>query len=138
MKIRLVDGTVHAVTRAEVKNGRLEIGFAGKTAEEIQAIFDTPANLQNIEVLTDENDWTAELSGWSVYGGIYLIGDKKTVILSKPVNITEERLTNAEAKAIQAEGRATEAGNKATSLAEELTQTQLALCEVFELMGGAV
>lgn len=136
MKIRLIDGTVHVVTRADVTNGRLEIDFTGKTAEEIQEIFATPANLQNIEVLTDDGVWTAGLPGWTVYGGIYLIGDKKTVVLSKPVDVTEERLTNAEAKAIQAEGRATEAENKAASLAEELTQTQVALCEVYELVGG--
>lgn len=102
MKIRLVDQTVYTVNRAEIVDGRLEVDFTDKTAEEVQEIFKTPANLDTIDLLTDSDDQFGHLSGWSVYGGVTLVGNIKTAILTKAPNVTEERITAAEADALAA------------------------------------
>lgn len=102
MKIRLVDQTVYTVNRAEIVDGRLEVDFTDKTAEDVQEIFKTPANLDTIDLLTDSDDQFGHLSGWSVYGGVTLVGDIKTAILTKAPNVTEERITAAEADALAA------------------------------------
>lgn len=102
MKIRLVDQTVYTVNRAEIVDGRLEVDFTDKTAEEVQEIFKTPANLDTIDLLTNSDDQFGHLSGWSVYGGVTLVGDIKTAILTKAPNVTEERITAAEADALAA------------------------------------
>ena len=59
MKIKLIDGSVYDVVRAEVTNGRLELDFQNKTAEELQDTFSVPALLTNIELLTDTEDKTS-------------------------------------------------------------------------------
>ena len=102
MKIRLLNGKIYDVVRAEVTNGRLELDFQNKTAEELQDTFSVPALLTNIELLTDTEDKTGDVPGWTVYGGVMTLGDTKTVILTKAVNITEQRLADAEANAIAA------------------------------------
>lgn len=111
MKIRLVDKTIYTVSRAEIVNSRLEIDFTDKTAEEVQEIFSVPANLKTIELLTDSKEKFGELPGWSVYGGVLLNDETKTVILTKAVNVTEQRLTSAESDALAAK-TATEAQEK--------------------------
>lgn len=120
MKIKLVDGTVYTVTRAEVTNGRLEVDIADKTAEEVQSIFSVPGNLQNIELLTEKGDKFGDFQGWTVYGGTVLVGEKKTAILTKAINVTEERLTAAESTAIQADAKAVEAKTLAEQTANNL------------------
>lgn len=102
MKIKLIDGSIYPVTRTEIINGRLEIDFMDKSCEEIQNTFSMPSNLSNIELLTNEGEKYGEVTGWTVYGGITMLGDVKTVVLSKPVNITEQRLTTVEADALKA------------------------------------
>lgn len=111
MKIKLIDGSVYTVARAEVTNGRLEVDFKNKAAEEIQGIFSVPANLTNIELLTDEDAKFGDLPGWTVYGGVMVLGDMRTVILSKAVDTTDRRLTAAESDAL-----------KARSIAEDLKE----------------
>ncbi len=109
MYIKFIDGSEHRVKRAEITNGRLEIDVTGKPAEELQEMFSVPANLAKIELLTDYHEKYGELSGWSVYGGVMVVGDTRTVILTKAVDATEQRLTAAEADAL-----------KARSIAEDL------------------
>lgn len=92
MKLKLVNQNVYVASRAEITNGRLEIDFKDKTAEEIQAIFSEPANLAVIELQTDEGEMFGELPGWIVYGGVTLVGDTKTVILTKEPSVTAERI----------------------------------------------
>lgn len=102
MKIKLIDGTIHNVDRAEIVDGRLEIDISDKTAEEVQALFSTPGNLSKIELLTDAEDLFGELPGWTTYGGVMLNGDTKTAILTKPVDQTEERIAAVETAALEA------------------------------------
>ena len=134
MKIRLIDGAVYDVIRTEVTNGRLEIDFQGKAAEELQDIFSVPTLLTNIELLSDDNKKTGDVPGWTVYGGVMTLGDTKTVILTKTVNVTEQRLTDAEASAVAANAAAEMAKTMSTETATQVTDLQLAICELYEGM----
>lgn len=136
MKIRLVDGTTHNVARVEVTNGKLEIDFAEKTAEELQRIFTLQGNLKNIELLTAEEEKFGDLPDWVVYGGTMLVGNIKTVILTKGVNVTEERLVAAEAAAIQAAVKAEEARAIAAQTANNLDEAVVELTMAMEVTGG--
>ena len=134
MKIRLLNGEIYDVVRAEVTNGRLELDFQNKTAEELQDTFSVPALLTNIELLTDTEDKTGDVPGWTVYGGVMTLGDTKTVILTKALNITEQRLADAEANAIAANSMAEVAKTMSTETATQVTDLQLAICELYEGM----
>ena len=72
MKVRMGDGTVYTVSRAEVTNGRLEVDHKDQTTEEVQEIYSNSANIQKIDLLTDAGDKFGELPGWTVYGGVKL------------------------------------------------------------------
>ena len=136
MKIRLVDKTIYTVSRAEIVNNRLEIDFTDKTAEEVQEIFSVPANLETTELLTDADEKFGELPSWNVYGGVLLNDETKTVILTKAIDVTEQRLTSAEANALSAKTEAEEA-KKATDInATQITDLQLAVVEIYEGMEG--
>lgn len=135
MKIRLLNGEIYDVVRAEVTNGRLELDFQNKTAEELQDTFSVPALLTNIELLTDTEDKTGDVPGWTVYGGVMTLGDTKTVILTKTVNITEQRLADAEANAIAANSMAEVAKTMSTETATQVTDLQMAMCELYEGLG---
>ena len=148
MKIRLVDETVYDVKRAEVVDGRLEIDMTEKTAEEMQEIFSVPGNLSVIELMTDEGGVFSALPGWTKYGGVLLNGTTKTVILIMPESVTEERLTEAEGNAIEAkttaqkveaktdaqENTVKEIEEKSNENATQITDLQMALCELYEGM----
>ncbi len=134
MKIRLIDGSVYDVARAEVTNGRLEIDFQGKAAEELQDIFSVPALLTDIGLLTDDGEWTGNVPGWTVYGGVWTLGDTNTVILTKSVNVTEQRLTDAESNAVAANAAAELAKTMSAETATQVTDLQLAICELYEGM----
>ncbi len=135
MKIRLVDGSVYTVTRTEVTNGRLEIDFKDKTAEEIQEIFSEPANLANVELLTDEGEKFGDIPNYTVYSGVMLVGNTRTVILAQQTDSLQERITNAEAKALEAAISAQEAKTSSESAATQITDLQMAICELYEGMG---
>lgn len=134
MKIRLVNKEIYEVIRVDIVDGRLEIDFQDKTAEEIQDIFINQVNISNIELLTDEDEMFGELPGWTVYGGVTLVGDIRTVILTKEADSLAERLTNAEAKALAASVLAESVKNLSEDTASQVTDLQLALCEIFEGM----
>lgn len=136
MKIRLVDGTIYLASRVEITNGRLEIDIQDKTAEEVQAIFNVPANLTRIQLLTDENEVFGDgFVGWTVYGGVMLNGQIKTAILTKETDTTQERIVNAEANALAATAAAEEAKTLAGDNATQVTDLQLAICELYEGLG---
>lgn len=121
MKIKLINGTQYDVVRAEVTNGRLEIDMTGITAEEMQNIFSVPEKLNKIELFTDNEEKFGELPGWTVYGGVMLVGEKKTAILTKEVNTTVERIVNAESQALEAKAIAEETASNLEEAVAELT-----------------
>ena len=134
MKIKLVDDTIYNVTRADVTNGRLEIDFTGteKTTEEIQEIFTDPSKLVNIELLNDDNEKFGDLPGWIVYGGIMVMNDTKTVLLTKEPDTTADRLARVEANAISANNNAETAKELSQETAGQVTDLQIALTEIYE------
>lgn len=133
MKIKLVDNTTYNVTRADVTNGRLEIDFTNEnTAEEIQEIFTVPSNLVNIRLLNDDNEKFGDLPGWIVYGGILVMNDTKTVLLTKEPNTTADRLARAEANAVSANSNAETAKELSQETAGQITDLQIALTEIYE------
>lgn len=125
MQIKLVDSTIYPVNRAEITNGRLEIDFQTQSSETLQEIFTEPGNLANIELLTDAGDKFGDIPGWTVFGGVMLVGKTKTVILTKETDTTAERLTRAEADAIAAKKLSEES-------AGQITDLQMALTEIYE------
>lgn len=135
MKIRLVSQEVYEVIRAEIVDGRLEIDFKDRTAEDVQNIFSNPAELSNIELLTNDGEKFGELPGWTVYGGVTLLGDTVTVILTKEINPVAERIANAEAMALSASVTAENAKTLSEDTASQVTDLQLAMCEMYEGMG---
>ena len=136
MKMKLVDGTVYDVTRADVTDGRLEIDFQNSTAEKLQKIFTVPGNLANIDLLTDDSEKFGELPGWTVFGGVTLVGKTKTVILTKEKDATAERLIKAEADAIAANAAAKAAKELSEDAANQITDLQMALTEIYEGLEG--
>ena len=120
MKIRLVDGSVYSAERAEITNGRLEIDMKDKTAEELQDIFMTQANISNIELLTDMDE--------------KFVGDTKTVILTKEKDSLKERLINAEAGVLSVNAMAEAAKALSENTASQVTDLQMAICEIYEGM----
>ena len=125
MQIKLVDSTIYPVNRAEITNGRLEIDFQTQSSETLQEIFTEPGNLANIELLTDAGDKFGDIPGWTVFGGVMLVGKTKTVILTKETDTTAERLTRVEADAIAAKKLSEES-------AGQITDLQIALTEIYE------
>lgn len=123
MKIRLVDKTVYAVKRIEIVDGRLEVDFLEKSAEEIDAICSVPANWAEIEFLTDAGEvFSNGVRGWSVYGGTLILGDVKTAIFTKAPNVTEERLTAAEADALAARAATEEQAEDIAELKKQVEE----------------
>lgn len=128
MKLRLVDQTTHVITRAEIKNGRLEIDFTDKTAEEVEAICSVPANFAEIKLLTDSDEVFSDgIRGWTVYGGTLLLNNVKTAIMTKAPNVTEERLAAAEANALAARTATQEQGQE---IDQANTNLQMAIAEL--------
>lgn len=132
MQIKLVDGTIYPVTRADVTDGRLEIDFQTQTSEKLQKIFTVHGNISNIELLTDAGDKFGDLPGWTVFGGVMLVGKTKTVILTKETDTTAERLAKAEADAIAANAAAKVAKDLSEESAGQITDLQMALTEIYE------
>ena len=132
MKIKLIDGSVYAVTRAEVTGGRFEIDFKEGSCEEIQEIFLEPANLTSIELQTADGEKFGEVPGYTVYSGIMFMGDTRTVILAQGTDKTLERITNAEARALSASAMAENAKALSEDAASQITDLQMAMCELYE------
>lgn len=132
MKIRLVDGSVYLVARAEVTNGRVEIDFKDKPCEEIQEIFSQPEKLTNIELLTANEDKFGDIPGYTVYSGVMLIKETATVILAQQTDPIQERLVNTEAKAFEAATVAQKAKAETEDIAQQVTDLQMAMCELYE------
>lgn len=101
MKIKLIDGSIHEVIRTEIVDSRLEIDIQDKTSEEVRDLFSVPALLTNIELLNDDEKF-GDVPGYTVLSSVMLVRDTKTAILIRPVDVTEQRLTAAEADALKA------------------------------------
>ena len=63
------------------------------------------------------------------------MGDTKTVILAQETDKVQERITNAEAKALSASVAAESAKALSEDTASQVTDLQMAMCEMYEGMG---
>lgn len=129
MKIKLVNNSIYSVSRAEITNGRLEIDFKDKPVEEIQPIFMEQGNLVNIELLTDDNETFGEVPGFTVYGGIMVLGDIRTVILTKEVDAGAERLASIEADILEAKNSTENVRNALQNTIDMLQECILEMSE---------
>jgi hypothetical protein len=135
-KIKLVDGKVYEIKSIEIVKGNLEIVIADMTAEEVQEIFSDKANLSTITMLTESGEESGAQYGFVCYSGLYMSDNEKRVILTKEADKDAERITSAEARAVAALARVEELEAENIVLKEEMTVTQMALCEIYESIGG--
>lgn len=122
-KIKLTDGTIINASDVEVVNGTLKITTAEKTVEELAELFRNFENTNYITLLTEGGKECGYKTGFTSFAGItYDAEGNKTVELFQPKNITEARIANAEAKV--------------ASIETDITDTQLAVVELYEMMAG--
>lgn len=148
-KIKLSNGTIINAIDVVLKNGILKISTTESTVEELAEVFSNKENTSLITLMTESGIETGYKTGFTSSAGInYDAEGVKTVELFQPKDITEARLSNAEASANLANEKAkaleeeltntqlalTEQYEENLALQEELTNTQLALCEIYEGM----
>lgn len=129
-KIKLVDGTIINAESVALVNGALNIATKEKTVEELAELFSNKENTSLITLMTESEKETGFKTGFTSFAGINYIEDgTKTIEMFQPVDDIEARISNAEGAANQA--------NAATeNLASEITDTQLAVAELAEIVAG--
>ena len=102
MKIKLLNGTEYAVVGATTKGNTLEIQLNKSvlTAEGAEEAFQDRAPLGKIEVY-ETTKKTSTLLGYVVLAEVRLKAGVVTVVLTKEADKTEQRITDAAAKARQ-------------------------------------
>lgn len=152
-KIKLTDGTIINASTVEVVNGTLKITTAEKTVEELAEIFNDKGNTNLITLLTESGKECGYKTGFTSFAGItYDAEGNKTVELFQPKDLTEARIANAEATANIAKEETLSVSSKVTELEEvtsntndkvisietDITDTHLALVEIYELVSGGI
>ena len=150
-KIKLVDGTIINAVSVEIVKGVLEISTTDHTVEELADIFSNKETTNLITLMTESGIETGFQTGFTSFAGILYGADGlKTVQLFQPVDVAESRISNAEGVANAANSIAESAkttaessnqmvsdlSNKNSDLESELTNTQLAVAELAELIAG--
>lgn len=152
-KIKLVDGTIINASNVEVVKGTLKITTVEKTVEELAEIFNDKGNTNLITLLTESEKECGYKTGFTSFAGItYDVDGNKTVELFQPKDVTEARIANAEATANMAKEETSSVNSKVTELEEvasntnekvassetDITDIQLALVELYELVAGGI
>ena len=150
-KIKLVNGTIISAQTVELVEGVLKMTTTEHTVEELAEMFSDKENTNLITLMTESGIETGFQTGFTSFAGIlYGADETKTVQLFQPVDVTESRISNAEGVANAANSMAESAkttaessnqmvsdlSNKNSDLASELTNTQLAVAELAELIAG--
>ena len=122
-KIKLTDGTIINASTVEVVNGVLKITTTDLSVEGLAELFGNSANTNYIVLMTEGGKECGYKTGFTSFAGInYDAEGNKTVELFQPKDVTEARIANAEAKV--------------TSIETDITDTQLAVVELYEMMAG--
>lgn len=121
--IKLIDSTEYEVERADIVDGHLEIEMKGKTAEEVETIFENSENVSKL-VLLQAGEEFGELVNWSKYAGVFKKDDSVVAYMTQPVDVTEQRLTSAESMSAEAKATANNALNIANGIAGTATQAK--------------
>lgn len=129
-KIKLVDGTIINAETVELVGGVLKIATKEKTVEKLAKLFSDKANTNHIVLMTESEIESGFKTGFTSFAGInYSEDGTKTIEMFQPVDSTEARIANAE-------GAANKASTTTEELASEITDTQLALAELAEIVSG--
>lgn len=147
-KIKLSNGTIVNASDVQLVNGTLKITTSELTVEELAEIFSNKENTSLITLMTESEIETGYKKGFTSFAGInYDAEGVKTVELFQPKDVTEARISNAEATAnlasanaasansmaASANSTASMANDKATNLEISITETQLGLAELAEM-----
>ena len=129
-KIKLVDGTIINAESVELDNGILKIATKESTVEKLAELFSNKDNTSLITLMTESEKETGFKTGFTSFAGInYSEDGTKTIELFQPVDVTEARIANAE-------GAANQASAATETLASEITDTQLAVAELADIVAG--
>lgn len=129
-KIKLVDGTIINAETVDLDGGVLKIDTKEKTVEELAELFGNKENTNHIVLMTESEIESGFKTGFTSFAGInYSEDGTKTIEMFQPVDATEARIANAE-------GAANKASTTTEELASEITDTQLALAELAEIVSG--
>ena len=131
-KIKLSNGITVNASEIEVVNGTLKITTNEYTVEELAEMFGNFSNTNYITLMTEGETPCGYKAGFTSFAGItYDAEGNKTVELFQPKNVTEARIANAEATASMT-------NEKVASIETDITDTQLALVELYEMMAGGI
>lgn len=99
-KVKLVDGTILNAESVELVKGVLEISTTEKTVEELAEMFSNKENTNVITLMTESEIESGIQLGFTSFAGIgYEPDGTKTVKMFQPADVTEARISNAEAAA---------------------------------------
>ena len=113
-KTKLSNGTVLNISNIEVVYGALKISTPDFTVEELAELFSAKENTALITIMTAAEQATGYKTGFTSFSGIQYDADgTKTIELFQPVDVTEQRLSNAESNIILANEAASNASAKA-------------------------
>lgn len=152
-KIKLANGTIINANSVELVNGVLMIATTEHTVEELAEIFSNKENTSLITLMTKSGVESGHKKGFTSFAGInYDAEGVKTVELFQPKDVTEARISNAEAaanlasanaasansNAASANSTALDANKKAEELESSIIDTQLAMAELAEILTGGI
>lgn len=122
-KIKLTNETIINADSVELNNGILRITTKELTVEELATLFSNKENTSLITLMTEGGAETGYKTGFTSFAGINYDADgTKTVELFQPKDVTEARLSNVEAAT--------------NSVANSVTDVELAMVELYEMIGG--
>lgn len=118
-KIKLTNGTIINASNVELVSGVLKISTTESTVEELAEIFSNKEKTSLLILMTESGVESGYKKGFTSFAGInYDAEGVKTVELFQPKDVTEARISNAEATANFAKANA-ESANSTASLANE-------------------
>lgn len=122
MKLLFADGQTLQVQAISAADGKLHVSVLNNCYEQLKHLFTDPITTAKIEAENDQGKIEETFENYTIFSYIRENAGKIFEIeMEQQGKDTETRLAEAEKRAEQAE--------------KELTLTQLALCEVYELIG---
>lgn len=121
-QIKLNNGKVINADSVELIDGVLKITTSELTVEELATLFSDKANTSLITLMTESGIATGFKTGFTSLAGINYSDGLKTVELFQPRDVTEARLSDVEARA--------------NNVANGITDIELAMAELYEMLGG--
>lgn len=122
MKLLFADGQTLQAQSIQESDGKLHVSVLNNCYEQLKHLFTDPITTAKIEAENDQGEVEETFEKYTIFSYIKENSGKIfEVEMEQQGKDTETRLAEAEKRAEQAE--------------KELTATQLALCEVYELIG---